>query len=297
MTDLLRKDPGAVPSDLASCLASGPPRATAFIVTIYGDAVAPRGGVLSMRSLIEAGRAHGLSESLMRTAVSRLVTAGRLSGERIGRTSHYRLTEAAQAEFGAAARILYDPPVAPRGWLFAMTDAAPGEGWAEVASGLWAAPDRSDIDRPEGLTFAADVVAGAPDLPTFAAAHWPLDAVAAAYRTFLSDFAPLRADSAVLRDVSAEAALVLRLRLVHAYRAAALADPRLPDAALPADWPGAAARALFISAYLALSPGADLRIAQVFEDAQGPLPRETEATRDRMQRLGREAALHNITRK
>ena len=53
------------------------PRAPAFLVTLYGDVVEPRGGTLWMGSLIECCAMHGLSESLVRTAVSRLVGAGR----------------------------------------------------------------------------------------------------------------------------------------------------------------------------------------------------------------------------
>lgn len=289
MTQTLSQPAPDHPDLSLAAVFGGPPRATAFIVTIYGDAVAPRGGALSMRSLIEIGAAHGLSESLVRTAVSRLVGAGRLEGERIGRSSFYRLTADAEAEFAAAARILYDPPPVPRGWLLAVCDAPPGEGWAAIGGGICAAPDRGDVARAGGLTFVADVIAGAQDLPGFAAAHWPVSEVAAAYAQLLEDCAALFANGAALGDLAPEVALALRLRLVHAYRAAALADPRLPAQALPGDWPGIRARAGFVSAYLALSSGADRAVAQLLEDAAGPLPQETEATRERYRRLERQS--------
>ena len=66
------------------------------------DAV-PRGGVLWTGTLIELCGSAGINESLVRTAVSRLVAAERLAGERIGRRSYYRLAEAARAEFQQAA--------------------------------------------------------------------------------------------------------------------------------------------------------------------------------------------------
>jgi len=84
-----------------------PLRAGAFIVTLYGDAVVPRGGSLWIGNVIEACGAVGISETLVRTAVSRLVAAGRLDGLRIGRRSFYRLTEAARLEFERAAAVLY----------------------------------------------------------------------------------------------------------------------------------------------------------------------------------------------
>ncbi|TXI06996.1 MAG: PaaX family transcriptional regulator, partial [Rhizobium sp.] len=68
-----------------------PIKAASFIVTIYGDVVEPRGGVVWIGNLIEACKCVGITETLVRTAVSRLVTAGQLVGEREGRRSYYRL--------------------------------------------------------------------------------------------------------------------------------------------------------------------------------------------------------------
>ena len=69
-------------SPAGSCLAilldDSPPRAAAFIVTIYGDVVEPRGGATWIGNLIEICAAVGISETLVRTAVSRLVSAGQL---------------------------------------------------------------------------------------------------------------------------------------------------------------------------------------------------------------------------
>ncbi|PII39244.1 hypothetical protein T190_08555, partial [Sinorhizobium meliloti CCBAU 01290] len=87
-----------------------PLRAASFIVTIYGDVVEPRGGAIWIGNLIEICAGVGISETLVRTAVSRLVAAGQLAGEREGRRSFYRLTDAARAEFAAAARVIFGPP-------------------------------------------------------------------------------------------------------------------------------------------------------------------------------------------
>lgn len=194
-------------------LSSAQPRASSFIVTIYGDVVEPRGNVLWMGTLIECCARHGISESLVRTAVSRLVAAGRLEGERIGRH-----------------------------------------------------------------------LPGAGDLVDFAARHWPLAEVAAAYRLFLKRFAPAE-DPAGLAALTDDDALALRLRLVDEYRHAALADPRLPAEATPADWPAGAARDLFRRLYLHLSPAADRWIGHRFADADGLLPESTPETLWRLQNL------------
>lgn len=277
-----------------ACLDSEAPRASAFIATLYGDVAVPRGGTLWMGSVIACCAEHGISESLARTAVSRLVGAGRLEGERNGRRSYYRLTEAGQAEFEGAARIFYDPPSEPIGWLLALGEsgaaaAAELPGWARLGPAGAMAPNRADIPLPPGPVLSAETVQGVRDLRDLVARSWPLADVAARYRGFIGRFAPVdRAVQAALPDPAL--ALALRLRLVHEYRHAALADPRLPRAAWPEGWPGVEARRLFVRLYLALAEPADRQIGLSFHDAAGQVPEDTAQSRLRIDRLRRERA-------
>ena len=278
---------------MAQALAGPPPRAGSFIVTIYGDVVEPRGGTLWIGTLIEVSAGHGISEGLVRTAVSRLVASGRLEGERIGRRSYYRLTPGARAEFAAAAKVIFDPPPAAHGWLVRF-----GEGGvaAELQSAGWAnaaahavAPDRADIPRPEGLVFSARTVAGGEYLGAWAARHWELAPIAAAYRDFVATFREAAAAiGAEGRRPGDETSLALRLRVLHEYRRVLLADPRLPAAALPPDWPAAEARRLFAMLYIGLAAEADRHVRRTFADAEGPLPQDSPATRARLASLRRE---------
>ncbi|WP_175484534.1 PaaX family transcriptional regulator C-terminal domain-containing protein [Palleronia marisminoris] len=266
------------------------PRASSFIVTIYGDIAAPRGGTLWMGSMIECCARQGISESLVRTAVSRLVAAGRLEGERVGRRSYYRLTPAAQAEFSEAARILYSPPPPARGWLLALGPQRPDSGgWAALGPVAALAPNRADILRPPDVP-----VLSTDDLPPEAlsdtgARLWPIEDVAGTYRAFLDVFGPLTEALGDTSQLDGATALALRLRLVDAYRRAALPDPRLPPSALPQDWPGTEARDAFVSIYVAVAETADAEIGRSFGDKTAPLPLETPATRDRISRLLRVA--------
>lgn len=255
-----------------------PLRAAGFIVTLYGDAVVPRGGEIWIGTIIETCALVGISETLVRTAVSRLVAAGQLEGWRRGRRSFYRLSERLQAESEAASRLIYGPPE-PWRWRFvhlpevgadSLMALLEGQGFARLRPQLAVGPARSAL--PKGvLVFDADPAAGEALLADFAAQAWDLAPHAAAYQTLLAQFGPL---DGVPPDDGA-AALTARLLLVHAWRHALLRDPRLPDAALPADWPGHAARALFHRLYAALSPAADSQIGTRFEGAQGPLPVST----------------------
>lgn len=252
-------------------------RAAGFIVTVYGDVVVPRGGSLWTGTLIEVCARVGISETLVRTAVSRLVAAHRLRGERVGRRSFYRLDTSAQQEFDQAAALLYAPEVPATGWQILH---APGlteeearhQRMGHMGGAVFIRPDRGQ-PRPEGAIcfHAADPV----DLPSLAR-FWDLSALDARYGDFLLRFGKV-AGAAALSD---EDALVLRLLLVHTYRGVMLRDPRLPGAALPADWKGHAARALFRTLYRDLSAAAERWIGARFEGMEGLLvPRSPESDR------------------
>ena len=268
-----------------------PLRAAGFIVTLYGDVVVPRGGEVWIGNIISACALVGISETLVRTAVSRLVAAGQLEGRRQGRRSFYRLTEAASAEFAEAARIIYGPQRQPD-WRFVWLPEDGAEvamaqlersGYARLKPQLAIGPDSAPL--PAGaLGFAARPEGATELLRDFAAAHFDLQGHAAAYRDFASRFALLDASRpTAARD--GDAALALRLLMVHAWRQALLRDPRLPKAALPAAWPASPARAVFARSYLALSDAADSHVAASFESVAGPLRRETASVRARLKAL------------
>lgn len=283
-----------LPAAIAALAGAEPPRAPAFIVTIYGDVVEPRGGMLWMGTLIESCARHGLNESLVRTAVSRLVGAGRLEGVRIGRKSYYRLSGAARAEFREAARLLFAPPPAPEDWLLCLSDGLREADlplpWTRLAPNVALAPNREDIGPLAGVMMRARQLDGQGDLGALAAERWDLDAVAAAYGDFLETHGGLRDLLAGAVPLSPENALALRLRLVHDYRHAALSDPRLPRAACPQDWPANAARGLFVAAYLGLSKAAEAHVGTRFLSPDGHLPAHNAETERRLFQLQREAA-------
>ncbi len=251
---------------LEAILAEGPPRAGGFIVTLYGDVVLPRGGELSMAAIIETCAAVGISETLVRTAVSRLVAAGQLEGRRLGRRSFYRLTPAAAAEYAEAGRVNYGPPSPACLRLVTGPSAALDRlvHHARLAPDLALGPDRGPLPERCGV-LAGPVIGDAAAWAPLAGRLWDLATPASAYRRFLSRFA-------ALPPADASEALALRLLLVDSWRRAALVDPHLPPALLPPDWPGPAARALFARLYRALTPPTEAAIAERLDNAAGSLP-------------------------
>ncbi|MEM7503076.1 MAG: phenylacetic acid degradation operon negative regulatory protein PaaX, partial [Pseudomonadota bacterium] len=63
-------------------------RAGSLITTVFGDAIAPRGGIVWIGSLIRVMGDFGISERLVRTSVFRLAADGWLEAHPVGRRSY-----------------------------------------------------------------------------------------------------------------------------------------------------------------------------------------------------------------
>jgi phenylacetic acid degradation operon negative regulatory protein len=269
-----------LPSILAR-LRAQPSRTGSLIITLYGDAIAPRGGVLWLGTLLEIFRALDIGDGVVRTAVSRLAADGWLTRLRQGRNSFYRLAERGQAETDAATPRIYGPlgtGGAGRFRIVFAEQAAREEfaraGYGTLQPGVMIAPAEFAIPgRPDVLALAAET-----DLPTaraLAARAWPLADTAGRYSRFLAAFAE---DPGPLSDLDA---LLARLLLIHEYRRAVLRDPHLPADLLPPGWPGHAARARCATLYAALVPPSESWLDAHGRDAHGPLPPADPALRRR----------------
>src|ERR1700739_4712994 len=84
-----------------------PIRGGSLLITIFGDSIAPRGGVISLGSLIDLALPFGLTERLVRTSVARLAGDGWLVARREGRRSDYRLPPTGRDRFAEATSRIY----------------------------------------------------------------------------------------------------------------------------------------------------------------------------------------------
>jgi phenylacetic acid degradation operon negative regulatory protein len=248
-------------SDALTSLRAAPSRTWSVIITLYGDAVVPRGGSLWLGTVLEIFAALEIGGNVVRTAMSRLATEGWLARQRLGRHSFYSLTESGGATFApATARIYHAAPAAWDGrFHIALGDATP-PGFAPLAPGLRVG--LAPAPGIGGLVATGD----AESARALAARLWPNQALAARYREFIRVFAPV-APPAVPLD-----AMLLRLLLIHSYRRILLRDPLLPTALLPPDWPGTAARATCASLYHRLLPASEAWLDERGRTAEGPLP-------------------------
>jgi phenylacetic acid degradation operon negative regulatory protein len=279
--------PDATQTKFKNLLGVAPPRAGHFIVSLYGDVVEPRGGTLWMGRVIGLCQSAGLSETLVRTAVSRLVMAGQLVGERVGRRSYYRLTPKARVEFSHAARVLFAPPETPQDFaVLAMPAAGLPHGFVAMRPELAFGPYRPNLVTEGQFVLRASVQQCGTDLADLVASLWDLAPLSLRYQAVLTRFTPLLE---LQTELAPQDALIARLLLIDDYRAAVLRDPMLPRAALPQDWPGWAARTLFVRLYLQLSKIADSYIQQAFEEHEGLQLTETEQVTARIGQLLAEA--------
>ena len=255
---------------LLTALRAVPPRTGSLIVTIYGDAILPRGGSLALSSLLPLMQRLGAGPGVVRTAISRLSRDGLLRGRRAGRRSAYDLTPAGRAEFEAAIPRIYG--LASVAWDGRLCLAFPesgadraalaGAGFVALAPGILIAPHPA----PVGVA-TLDATGSRETMLALSARAWPLDQLKEDYARFLAVFA----DMPDLPPATPQDALVARVLLIHAWRRVALRDPRLPASLLPSDWPGVAARAACVSLYARLGAPSEAWL-DTAESGSGPLP-------------------------
>lgn len=272
---------------VAAFQARTPIRAWSLIVTVYGDAIVPRGGVLWLGSLIDLLAVFGVAPGLVRTAASRLTSDDWLMRSRVGRKSYYRLSPRGRAAFAEATRRIY----------FARSEAWDGRfriavlddggesnrvdvrrtleeaGFGAVAPTVLIAPSVTALPdgSPDCVLMEARAVVGE-DGRRLAARAWPLQRIAAGYERFIAQFAPLQSALAGGHALSPLDALVARILLVHEFRRIILRDPELPAGLLPDNWPGASARALSAGLYRQLLDGSEAWLDGHALCEDGPLP-------------------------
>ncbi|TGE00562.1 PaaX family transcriptional regulator C-terminal domain-containing protein [Methylobacterium nonmethylotrophicum] len=262
-----------------------PIRAGSLVVTVFGDAVVPRGGVLSLESLLAITRAFRIGDGVVRTALSRLVADGWFERWKLGRNSFYRLTGTGAAAFARATARIYGPAAPAWSGAFDLLLLDGADKRAELAASGYGSlgPDLMIGAAPSADGTAGEGIAGEgllrlaarPDNPVtarrLAARAWPVAEVGERYARFTAIFAQA-GEAVTTRRPDGLDALVLRILLIHEYRRAVLKDPLLPADLLPEGWPGAAARSLCATIYRAIAPAAEAWLDANATSDTGPLP-------------------------
>ncbi len=260
-----------------------PVRAWSLIVTLYGDAIVPRGGSLWLGSLTDIMALFRIDAGHVRTAMSRLTADGWLERVKAGRNSYYRLSRRGQGSFMEATRRIYfahepdfdghlriallGPAVTDRARLRKRLEEA---GFAVLSPTTFVAWTAQALPKTQGL-FKLNAEADAEAI-ALADAAWNLAPIADGYRAFIDRFTSLAKALDKGETLTEADALVARTLLIHEFRRIVLRDPGLPATLLPADWPGQVARALAAHIYRQIVGHAEAYLDTHARRQGGPLP-------------------------
>jgi phenylacetic acid degradation operon negative regulatory protein len=233
-----------------------------LLMTFFGAFLRRLGGWIAVADLVALMGDLGLDEQAVRSAVSRLKRRGVIAPERRGGAAGYRLTPRGDAILEAGdARIFGRDDGASDEWLLVVFSIPETRralrhklrarlqwlGLGTVAAGVRIAPARvevevgrvvDDLDLGGHVELFRGRHLGAPDA---VAEWWDLGAIAAEYRAYTAAWEP------ALDGARRSAADAFRDHVgqLDAWRRIPFHDPGLPATALPADWPGAHAWAVF----------------------------------------------------
>ncbi len=271
-----------------------PVRAGSLIITLYGDAIVPRGGSLSLGDITEIMKLFRIDSGHVRTAISRLTSEKWLERKKVGRNTFYRLSRQGEGEFAGATKRIYsprgrDPEKSIR--LVLMNGEASGRaeqrkkleaaGYAAFNALTYVAVASSNNALKNAKGIRTLEVPASEDSVEVLRAAFGLDDLAARYAHFIAQFHPLRSALGKNEKLSDAEALAVRLLLIQEFRRIVLRDPTLPPGMLADGWPGQEARALAGQVYRGVMEGSERYLDACYADAKNLLPKPNSSLRQR----------------
>jgi phenylacetic acid degradation operon negative regulatory protein len=281
-----------------------PLRGGSLLVTIFGDAILPRGGAIALSSLIALGEPFGLNERLVRTASARLAKDGWLDSKRIGKLSEYHLSVSGRERFADATKRIYN--AGDNNWSGRWTvivipairaadrkelrEELTWRGFGELSSGVFAHPEvdaralrqqlRTSGLLAKAIIFDANLTDpdGAQKLVTLG---WDLEELGIGYQRFVKRFERIQQTLARFGAFDPLSSFIVRTLLIHEYRRLHLRDPLLPQRLLRANWPGVQAADVCRDIYSRVFAASEIHLSAVALQLSGPLPPPGASIRER----------------
>lgn len=275
-----------------------PLRAGSMIITLYGDAIAPRGGTVWLGSLMNLLEPLGISERLVRTSIYRLTQESWLQAEKVGRRSYYSLTGPGLRRFEQAFKQIYSLNTEewPGSWCLVflsqidvkkrrnIKEELEWMGFGSLAPSVMAHPriNKKEISlliQEKDTANNLIILQTQPqELLTSKALRlqvkesWNLQQLGKSYGKFIHEFRPLWQELTEENLLTPQQSFLAKTLLIHEYRKVLLRDPQLPDELLPGDWEGRSAKLLCRNLYRQLYQSAETWLDANLESASGPLP-------------------------
>ena len=301
--------PAPVRALLRNYRAQRPLRAGSLLITVFGDSIAPRGGAVTLGSLIRLAAPFGLTERLVRTSVARLARDGWVAAKRSGRRSEYRLTRTGAERFAQATRRIYgeSPSVWDGKWTLVVVPAGRPRraqvredlkwlGFGQLNPSLFAHPGctpgqaRSwlrNVRGPEDALLLHGISTDLGNDRRLVMRGWDLKDLARRYRRFVASFAPVESLIGPGTALPDDTAFLVRTLLIHEYRKIHLRDPLLPPALLPSNWVGATAYEVCRRLYARVFPAAESYLSVSAHQLHRPLPAANSAAHARFGGIAR----------
>jgi phenylacetic acid degradation operon negative regulatory protein len=263
----------------------GSPQDTA--VTLLADYTLRTRAWLPSAAIVELLGEAGVTSGNARTAISRLAHRGVLESRQHGRHTAYRLTEAAATALSVGGSALAGFTTQAESWdgqwtvvAFSLPHGSDAQrralrgrlrwlGFALLYDGLWISPQELPDRKATELAHISDGAvtvfrARRMEFSSIATrdplAAWDLAAIAGEYEAYVDRWEALL-PRVRAGDVIGPEAVQARTEVMDAYRQFVVLDPRLPQRLMPAGWPRARAREVFLAVYDGLADVALTHVA------------------------------------
>jgi phenylacetic acid degradation operon negative regulatory protein len=260
-----------------------------LVMTLFGAFVRPRDRPVWSGGLVTLLGELGISPGAARVSLTRLAARNMLARVKNGRHVYYTTTPRSAAvlhegderifSLGRASGpeheqwtvLWHTIPEARRLERGRLTRRLRFLGFGPVQDGTWIVPrdrarevrallDELGVRDHAGLMLARP--AAPLDFSGFITRVWDLEELAERYRAFVHEYGRYQTE-AVQDDIDDRQALLLRTRLIHAFRQFPSLDPELPEDLVPAPQHRAEAVRLFHDLYAALAPPAQRHFDEV----------------------------------
>lgn len=259
--------------------------AWSLIVSFLGDAIGPRGGVVSASTVQSVMQRLGIGAGAVRTAISRLSADGWIERSREGRNSFYRLSGDVEETVLAAERRIYAassllPSETPRTLLIAPESLPDSTQQAlETAGALQIAPHVAVCfapisELPAALRLPGSTLAETQTLAPGTAMrdHIAVARQAAEIEALRQAYQQVSTSLEAQSPLSPEDAITLRCLMIHEWRRVALRVLAVPADLIESNDPEPGTRALVAAIYAGLLPASEAWLDANATTPSGPLP-------------------------
>ncbi|MFP7365238.1 PaaX family transcriptional regulator C-terminal domain-containing protein [Corynebacterium callunae] len=260
-----------------------------LVMDLFGDYVRYMGGSIRVGQLTQLLELFEVEPATARVTISRMRKDGWFETERHGREISYHATDRLMQilEDGRERIFSKAQPVWVGRWTTVIFDAAAlgkveskllttglqWEGFAQLNGSSWICPRdvreriRAKYATKDGSVFVANLWSGSLDEDKrLAETCWDLTGISEVYKNFIERWERKLAGG--IESLSAEQALIVRVRMVNEYRSFIYRDPMMPKALLPEDWCGDEAFSFLTDMHRDLGPLAMEAVAEVlFEES------------------------------